>query len=100
MATTRSALTDEDIRTLVKGATPDERALAARKLCQSMDRAPLSDEDREILAEYLEHGRMIVAEREAAAREERAPDFISLLRASPIEPAAVIKPLRAAGAGR
>ena len=27
MATTRSALTDEDIRTLVKGATPDERAL-------------------------------------------------------------------------
>jgi len=53
MATTRSALTDEDIRTLVKGATPDERALAARKLCQSMDRAPLSDEDRALAADIL-----------------------------------------------
>jgi uncharacterized protein (DUF2336 family) len=53
MATTRSALTDEDIRTLVKGATPDERALAARKLCQSMDRAPLSNEDRELAADIL-----------------------------------------------
>jgi uncharacterized protein (DUF2336 family) len=53
MATTRSALTDEDIRTLVKGATPDERALAARKLCHSMDRAPLSDEDRALAADIL-----------------------------------------------
>src|SRR5687767_12905351 len=53
MATTRSALTDEDIRTLVKGATPDERALAARKLCQSMDRAPLGDEDRALAADIL-----------------------------------------------
>jgi len=53
MATTRSALTDEDIRTLVKGATADERALAARKLCHSMERAPLSDEDRELAADIL-----------------------------------------------
>ncbi|WP_293904328.1 DUF2336 domain-containing protein [Phenylobacterium sp.] len=53
MATTRTALTDEDIRTLVKGATPDERALAARKLCATMERAPLSDEDRALAADIL-----------------------------------------------
>ncbi|MBX3485739.1 DUF2336 domain-containing protein [Phenylobacterium sp.] len=53
MATTRSALTDEDIRTLVKGATPDERALAARKLCGAMDHAPLSDGDRALAADIL-----------------------------------------------
>jgi uncharacterized protein (DUF2336 family) len=53
MATTRSALTDEDIRTLVKGATSDERALAARKLCANMESAPLSDEDRALAADIL-----------------------------------------------
>lgn len=53
MATTRSALTDEDVRTLVKGATQDERALAARKLCASMERAPLSGEDRELAGDIL-----------------------------------------------
>lgn len=53
MATTRSALTDEDIRTLVKGATPDERALAARKLCSTMGRASLSEDDRALAADIL-----------------------------------------------
>jgi uncharacterized protein (DUF2336 family) len=53
MATTRSALTEEDIRTLVKGATPDERAAAAYKLCRAMDGAPLSDQDRELAGEIL-----------------------------------------------
>jgi uncharacterized protein (DUF2336 family) len=53
MATTRSALTDEDVRTLVKGATPDERALAARKLCMTMERTPLSDDDRALAADIL-----------------------------------------------
>ena len=53
MATTRAALTDSDIRTLVKGATPDERALAAHKLCRSIDRGALSDEDREVAHEIL-----------------------------------------------
>jgi uncharacterized protein (DUF2336 family) len=53
MATTRSALTEEDIRTLVKGATADERAIAARKLCRSIDAAPLSPEDRESAGEIL-----------------------------------------------
>lgn len=53
MATTRSALTEIDIRTLVKGATPDERAAAAHKLCRTIDAAPLSADDRELAAEIL-----------------------------------------------
>lgn len=46
MATTRSALTDADIHTLIKGANIEERALAAHKLCRNIDRPDLSDEDR------------------------------------------------------
>jgi uncharacterized protein (DUF2336 family) len=53
MATTRSALTEEDIRTLVKGATPDERAAAAHKLCRTIDDSSLSAEDRALAAEIL-----------------------------------------------
>jgi uncharacterized protein (DUF2336 family) len=53
MATTRAALTEEDIRTLVKGATPDERAAAAHKLCRNIDRLPLTDDDRALAAEIL-----------------------------------------------
>ncbi|MFN3513989.1 MAG: DUF2336 domain-containing protein [Phenylobacterium sp.] len=53
MATTRAALTEYDIRTLLKGATPDERAAAARKVCQRIDRSKLSDEDREKAHEIL-----------------------------------------------
>lgn len=39
----------------------------------------LGEEDREILAEFLEHGRQVEAERAAAWAEERAPNFIPLL---------------------
>ncbi|MDG2531503.1 pole-localized protein SpbR [Caulobacter endophyticus] len=46
MATTRAALTTDDIRMLVKGGTPDERALAAHKLCRKIDRAELSEDER------------------------------------------------------
>lgn len=46
MTTTRAALTEADIRTLVKGATPDERAIAAHKLCRIIDREALSEEER------------------------------------------------------
>ncbi|MEO8113981.1 MAG: DUF2336 domain-containing protein [Phenylobacterium sp.] len=53
MATTRAALTEEDIRTLVKGATPDERALAAQKLCRSIARSPLSDDEGQLADEIL-----------------------------------------------
>jgi uncharacterized protein (DUF2336 family) len=45
MAMTRSALTDEDIRTLVRGQTDDERAAAAHKICRRIDHG-LSDDDR------------------------------------------------------
>lgn len=53
MSTTRAALTEEDIRTLVRGSTADERAAAAQKLCRSIDAAPLDDEGRELAAEIL-----------------------------------------------
>lgn len=78
MATTRSALTDEDIRTLVKGATPDERALAARKLCTTMERTKLSDEDRALAADILRVMAADAAElvRKAIAEELRASDVV------------------------
>jgi uncharacterized protein (DUF2336 family) len=78
MATTRSALTDEDIRTLVKGATPDERALAARKLCTTMDRAPLSDDDRTLAADILRVMAADVAElvRKAIAETLQASNVV------------------------
>ncbi|MCK5912198.1 MAG: pole-localized protein SpbR, partial [Caulobacter sp.] len=53
MATTRAALTDADIRMLVKRATPDERALAAHKLCRSIDRTVLSEDERQIAHDIL-----------------------------------------------
>ena len=79
MATTRTALTDEDIRTLVKGATPDERALAARKLCANMERAPLSDEDRALAADIL---RVMAADAAELVRTAIA----ETLKASPVVP--------------
>jgi len=79
MATTRSALTDEDIRTLVKGATPDERALAARKLCHNIDRAPLSPEDRELAGDIL---RIMAADAAEMVRKAIA----ETLQASPLVP--------------
>lgn len=42
--------------------------------------APLDEESRSILNEFLEHGRAVRNERQKAARENRKPDFISLLR--------------------
>ena len=52
MAITRSALTEVDIRTLVRGATDDERAAAAHKLCRRMD-VSITDEEREAAHEVL-----------------------------------------------
>lgn len=40
----------------------------------------MTEEDREILAEYLEHARQIAEERERAAAEGRAADLIALIR--------------------
>lgn len=58
MAMTRSALTESDIRTLVRGATDDERAAAAHKLCRRMD-AGLTDEERAAAQQVL---RMMAAD--------------------------------------
>ena len=52
MAAARSALTQEDIRTLVRGSTADERAIAAHKLCRRID-AGVPEVDREAAAEVL-----------------------------------------------
>jgi uncharacterized protein (DUF2336 family) len=79
MATTRTALTDEDIRTLVKGATPDERAVAARKLCTNIEKTPLGDEDRALAADIL---RVMAADAAQLVRKAIA----DTLRASPLVP--------------
>jgi uncharacterized protein (DUF2336 family) len=79
MATTRAALTDEDIRTLLKGVTADDRAAAAQKLCQTIERAPLTDEDRALAAEII---RVMAAD--AAELVRRA--LATTLKASPMLP--------------
>jgi uncharacterized protein (DUF2336 family) len=58
MATTRAALTDADIRTLVRGQTEDERAAAAHKICRRIDQG-LGDEDRAAAEDIL---RMMAAD--------------------------------------
>jgi len=79
MATTRAALTEEDIRTLLKGATADVRAAAAQKLCQIIDRAPLSDEEQAVAAEILR-----IMATDAAELVRRA--LATTLKASPLLP--------------
>ena len=79
MAMTRSALTDEDVRTLVKGATLDERARAARKLCITIERQPLSDDDRALAADIL---RVMAADAAELVRTAIA----ETLRSSPAVP--------------
>ena len=79
MATTRAALTDVDIHQLVKGATADERAVAAHKLCRTMDRGLLSPEDRKAAEEIL---RVMAAD--AAELVRRA--LAVTLRSSPLVP--------------
>ncbi len=46
VSTMRSNLTHDDIRRLVKGATPEARANAAHKICRRIDNAKLSPGDR------------------------------------------------------
>ncbi|MFI4949624.1 MAG: DUF2336 domain-containing protein [Caulobacterales bacterium] len=79
MSTTRSALTQDDIRTLVKGATVAERAAAADKLCRAIDTAPLSDEDRDTAAEIL---RIMAADAAEMVRKSLAVT----LKESPLVP--------------
>src|ERR1700689_3040403 len=79
MTTTRSALTDGDIRLLVKGAEPEERGLGAHRLCRHIDRANLTDEER---AEAHQILRLMA--RDAAEQVRRA--LAVTLKASPLIP--------------
>jgi uncharacterized protein (DUF2336 family) len=79
MTTPRTALTDDDIRTLVKGATPDERAQAARKVCSAIDESAMDSHDRRIAGEIL---RVMAAD--AAELVRRA--FVDTLKSSPLMP--------------
>jgi uncharacterized protein (DUF2336 family) len=79
MATTRSALTDTDIRTLVKGQSADERAVAAHKICRHLEKNGLAPEDRAQAQEIL---RVMAAD--AAELVRRALSVT--LRASPLVP--------------
>ena len=77
--TTRSALHEADIRLLVKGAEPEERALVAHRLCRHMDRATLTDEER---AEA--HKILRLMARDAAEQVRRA--LAITLKSSPLIP--------------
>lgn len=79
MATVRAALTDDDLRMLVKGPTPDERALAAHKLCRAMDRDNLS---RQELAQAHEILRLMSKDATELVRRALAVT----LKASPVLP--------------
>ncbi len=79
MSVVRAALTDEDLRTLVKGATADERALAAHKLCRAIDRESLPAEE---LAKAQEILRMMA--RDATDLVRRA--MAVTLKSSPLLP--------------
>jgi uncharacterized protein (DUF2336 family) len=79
MATTRSALTEADIRTLVKGATADERAASAMKLCRAMETQTLTPQERETAAEILR-----IMSSDAAELVRRA--IAVTLKASPLVP--------------
>ena len=79
MPTTRAALTDDDIRTLVKGATADERAVVAHKLCRHIGQGELAEEDREKAYEILR-----VMAGDAAELVRRA--LAVTLRSSPLLP--------------
>ncbi|MFI4973295.1 MAG: DUF2336 domain-containing protein [Caulobacterales bacterium] len=86
MTTTRAALSDEDIRQLVKGETADERAVIAHRLCRHMDRADLTEQEREEAHEIL---RVMAAD--AAELVRRA--LAVTLKASPLIPRDVAKRL-------
>ncbi|MBB34270.1 MAG: hypothetical protein CME88_15255 [Hirschia sp.] len=72
----RKSLTQDDIRRLVRGATPEERSNAAHKICRRIDTARLSPKDREN-AEQI----MAILAQDAAALVRRTMSVT--LRTSP-----------------
>ncbi|MDB5453655.1 MAG: hypothetical protein JWO33_2233 [Caulobacteraceae bacterium] len=79
MATTRSALTEADIRLLVVGRSPHERALIASRLCDQMQANAISDEDRGRAQEIL---RIMAGDATEMVRRALA----TTLRSSPLVP--------------
>jgi uncharacterized protein (DUF2336 family) len=81
MTVTRAALTDEDIRLLVKGQSADDRAIAAHKICRHIDSggADLTPEEREQAYDIL---RIMAAD--AAELVRRA--LAVTLKSSPMVP--------------
>lgn len=79
MAALRAALTEDDLRMLVKGPTADERALAAHKLCRAVDRDNLS---RQELAQAHEILRLMAKDATELVRRALA----ITLKASPVLP--------------
>ncbi len=88
MPTTRAALSDAEIRTLVKGSSDEERAAVAHRLCRHIDHVDLTDEERERANEIL---RVMAAD--AAELVRRA--LAVTLRASPRLPHDVVMRLAA-----
>jgi uncharacterized protein (DUF2336 family) len=81
MTVTRTALTDEDIRQLVKGQSEDDRALAAHKICRHIEGGgmQLTEEERQKAYDILR----IMAD-DAAELVRRA--LAVTLKSSPIIP--------------
>lgn len=79
MTPTRARLTEADIRRLVKGDSDDERAAAAHKLCRSIEKATLTDEEREAAQDIL---RVLAADATELVRRALAVT----LKASPLLP--------------
>ncbi|WP_339930509.1 DUF2336 domain-containing protein [uncultured Brevundimonas sp.] len=78
MTALRASLTEFDIRRLIKATDADDRAAAAHKLCRSMERAPLTAEDREAAQKILRVMATDAAEmvRRAMAVTLKASDLI------------------------
>ncbi|MEJ0065554.1 MAG: DUF2336 domain-containing protein [Caulobacteraceae bacterium] len=72
-------MSDADIRLLVKGTEPEERAMVAHRLCRHIDRAELTDEEREEAHKIL---RLMAHDNRRAVRRALAVT----LKASPLVP--------------
>jgi uncharacterized protein (DUF2336 family) len=79
MPTTRAALSDADIRTLVKGESAEERASVAHRLCRHIDQVDLTGEERDQAYDIL---RVMAADAAELVRRAMAVT----LRSSPLLP--------------
>lgn len=95
IATMRSSLTQDDIRRLVQGGTPEERANAAHKICRRIDANELTGDDREHaeqVIEFLANDAAVLVRRALAVTLRNSPKLphdIALKLAKDIEAVAV-----------